>query len=194
MVRKIGSKLVINLDRDFMNLRNFNNKLFKIGGITPDFLRSKGAVIGENVRIYSNKIDVAHAFLLEIGNNVTISDARILLHDASTKNAIGYTKVGRVKIGNNVFVGADSIILPNVEIGDDVIIGAGCVVAKDVPNNCVVVGNPAKIISSYDDYIDRNRSMKSEDNTWNTYHAQKSFKEKSDMINKLKNGGFGFDI
>lgn len=50
---------------------------------------------------------------------------QILAHDASTKRYLGYTKIGRVLIGNNVFVGAGTIILPSVAIGNNVIIGAG---------------------------------------------------------------------
>ena len=49
-------------------------------------------------------------------------------------------------IGNNVILGANVIIIGDVYIGDNVIIGAGCVVTKDIPDNCVVVGNPMRII------------------------------------------------
>lgn len=73
--------------------------------------------------IWSNKIDKGHAFLLEIGDRVTISDARILLHDASTKRFLGYSRVGKVVIGNDVFIGADAIILPGVTIGNNVVMG-----------------------------------------------------------------------
>jgi maltose O-acetyltransferase len=57
---------------------------------------------------------------------------------------LNYTKIGLVKIGDNVFIGAGSIILPNVKIGNNVIIGAGSIVTKDVPDNSLVAGNPAK--------------------------------------------------
>lgn len=51
-----------------------------------------------------------------------------------------------IKIGNRVWIGGNSVILPGVEIGDETVIGAGSVVTKNVPNRCIVVGNPAKII------------------------------------------------
>lgn len=52
----------------------------------------------------------------------------------------------KINIGNNVWIGAGAIVLPGVTISDNSIIGAGSVVTKDVPRNCVVAGNPAKII------------------------------------------------
>lgn len=55
-------------------------------------------------------------------------------------------KKGRPTLGNNVFLGANVIIIGDIHIGNNVIIGAGSVVVKDVPDNCVVAGNPAKII------------------------------------------------
>lgn len=56
------------------------------------------------------------------------------------KKILGYSRVGRIDIGNDVFIGASSIVLPNVKIGDKVIVGAGSIVTKDIPDNSVVVG------------------------------------------------------
>ena len=64
---------------------------------------------------------------------------------------------GGVSIGNNVFIGAGSIILPGVNIGDKAVIGAGSVVTKDIPTNSVAVGNPAKVICSYDEYMQKQK-------------------------------------
>ena len=61
----------------------------------------------------------------------------VLCHDASTKVHLGYTKIGKVKIGNNVFVGAESVIMPNVTLGDNVIVGANSTVTKSFPDNVV---------------------------------------------------------
>lgn len=92
---------------------------------TIDDLKRRGVKIGENVHVFSANIDGGHGFLVEIGNNVTITNATILTHDASTKKFLGYSKVGKVKIGDNVFVGYGSIILPGVIVGNNVIIGGG---------------------------------------------------------------------
>ena len=58
-----------------------------------------------------------------------------------------------ISVGNNVFIGGNSQILYGVSIGNNVIIGAGSVVVKDIPDNSVVAGNPARIIGEYDDIL-----------------------------------------
>lgn len=163
-----------------------------LGCENAEELRKRGIIVGERFTNYG-VIDNGHGYLVTIGDDVTISAARILTHDGSTKPWIGYSKVGRVKIGSRVFVGAGAIILPNVEIGDDVIIGAGSVVNHDVPSNSVVAGNPARIIGTLSEYIERNRSMMKTALVQNTYWKNKSQKEIEDMKIKLANGGWGFD-
>ena len=156
-------------------------------------LKKRGAEIGENVEIWSTKIDKKHAYLLKIGNNVTISDARILLHDASTKREIGYSKVGKVIIGNNVFIGADTIILPGVRIGNNVIVGAESVVTKNIPDNYVIAGNPAKMICSTEEYITKYKEKMKTSPVYNTYCSKKSKKEKEKMKKDLETKN-GFDL
>lgn len=60
-----------------------------------------------------------------------------------------------ITVGNNVFIGLGSIILPGVTIGDDVVIGAGSLVNKDIPSQSVAAGVPAKVVSSLEDYRQR---------------------------------------
>lgn len=120
-------------------------------------LRRRGAEIGNNVDIINAVIDFGTPFMLKIGNNVTITNCRILTHDASTKKFLGYTKTGHVTIGDNVFIGANSVILPNTTIGNNVIIGAGTVVAHNIPDDSVVIGNPCQIICSCQEYIDKQK-------------------------------------
>lgn len=62
---------------------------------------------------------------------------------------------GMILEPNNVFIGTKSIILPNVSIGDNVIVGAGSIVTKDIPANSVVCGNPARVITSYECFKDK---------------------------------------
>lgn len=120
-----------------------------------------GMIVGENANFQDEIIfDPSHSWLISIGDNVTIAPrVHILCHDASTKSALGYTKIGKVKIGNNTFVGANTTILPNVVIGNFCIIGANSVVTHDIPNNSVAVGNPCKVIKTYEEYIEQNSNM-----------------------------------
>lgn len=62
---------------------------------------------------------------------------------------MGAKNNGRPIIGNNVNLGANVVIIGNIHIGDNVIVGAGSVVVKDIPDNCIVAGNPARIIRFY---------------------------------------------
>ena len=130
------------------------------GDFTTDKLISMGMVVGKNFKRLSGTIlDPSHCWLIEIGDDVTLAPrVHILCHDASTKTFLGYTKIGCVTIGNRVFIGANSTVLPGVAIGDDVVIGANSVVTRDIPSNSVYAGNPARLISSLDDYLNRERN------------------------------------
>ena len=159
---------------------------------TVEKLRSLGATIGENVDIIDASIDMGTPFMLTIGDNVTITNCRILTHDASTKKALGYTKTGKVTIGNNVFVGADSIILPNTVIGNNVIIGAGAVVAFDIPDNSVVVGNPARIVTTYEEYINKQKSKMENCPVFDFNGRELNLESRKQERMKLKKHGFGY--
>lgn len=122
-----------------------------------ELLKKQGLVIGNNCSIMGECIlDPGLCWLIKIGNNVTLAPrVHILAHDASTKRKTGYTKIGIVEIGDNVFVGANSTILPNVKIGNNSIIGANSLVSKSIPENCVYAGNPARFICTIDDYYNK---------------------------------------
>lgn len=112
-------------------------------------------------------IDPSHCWHIKIGNNVTLAPrVHILAHDASTWIFLGYTRVSNVTIGDNVFIGAGSIVLPGVSIGNNVVIGAGSVVSCDIPDNCVAVGNPARVVRSIDDYLNREKQRMTASNVF----------------------------
>lgn len=129
------------------------------GEYTTEKLISMGMKVGRNFgRLNGVILDPSHCWLIEIGDNVTLAPrVHILCHDASTKSFLGYTKIGRVTIGNDVFIGAESVVMPGVTIGNRVIIGANSTVTHDIPDNTVVVGSPARVFCSVDEYLDKER-------------------------------------
>ncbi|MFB5197824.1 acyltransferase [Neobacillus sp. KR4-4] len=86
--------------------------------------------VGENCHgLAGSTIDYAHCWLIEIGDNVTFApQAYLLAHDASTKRYLDYTKIAKIKIEDNVFIGARALIMPGVTIGKGAIVAAGSVV------------------------------------------------------------------
>lgn len=143
----------------------FKEIIYRLRGeYTTEKLISMGLKVGKNFnRLNSVILDPSHCWLIEIGDNVTMAPrVHVLCHDASTKQFLNYTKIGRVTIGNNVFIGAESVILPGVTIGNNVIVGANSTVTHDIPGNTVVAGTPAKLICTLDDYLNKEKErMKS---------------------------------
>ena len=134
--------------------------LYRIRGeFTTEKLISMGMQVGSNFeRLRGVVLDPSHCWLIQIGNNVTMDpNVHILCHDASTKQFLGYTKIGRVTVGNNVFIGAASVVLPGVTLGDNVILGANSTVAHDVPDNSVVVGSPARVVCTLEAYLEKEK-------------------------------------
>jgi maltose O-acetyltransferase len=118
-------------------------------------LVKKGLVLGNNVGIIDTFFfDPSHCFLISIGDNCTICpNVRLIAHDASTKKYLGYTKIGKIEIKENCFIGDSVIVLPGVKIGPNSIVGAGSVVKNDVPPDSVAVGNPARVVFSLTEYL-----------------------------------------
>ncbi len=67
-------------------------------------------------------------------------------------------KVGKIRIGNNCFIGNGSKVLPGVKIEDNVVVGAGAIVTKDVKSNSIVAGVPAKVICTIDEFYQKNKN------------------------------------
>lgn len=85
---------------------------------------------------------------------------------------------GKVKIGNNVYIGNNALIMPGVSIGNNVLVAAGSVVCKSVPDNVVIGGNPARILQSIEQYIDKNLP-------YNTDTKKMSYEEKKAYLCNL---------
>ena len=115
------------------------------------YYRKQGMKIGENCNLgglsYTNE-----AYLIEIGDHVTnAADVLFITHDGGlwcfSEDSPEEDIFGKIKIGNNVLIGARCTFLPNTSIGDNCIIGAGSVVRGHFPANSVILGNPAKVVS-----------------------------------------------
>jgi acetyltransferase-like isoleucine patch superfamily enzyme len=115
-------------------------------------LRKQGAVIGNNVQIvdrFNFLYEPWYANLIELHDGVVISaGVRFVLHDSSYANVFGDlpTKFGKIIIGENSYIGVNTIVLCGVRIGKSCIIGAGSVVNKDIPDFSIAAGNPVRII------------------------------------------------
>lgn len=158
-----------------------------------EYLRSRGVVIGEDVNLINTTIDFSHGFLVSIGNKVTLTGVTVLAHDASTQIPLGLTKVGKVTIGNEVYVGHGTIILPNVRIGNRVVVGAGSVVTRDIPDNSVAAGNPARVIGSYDAFLEKHAAQMQERPVYHTLWTDMTWEEKKQMRRELDDG-VGYDL
>jgi len=120
------------------------------GELRIKFLRLYGIKIGKGCEIHSTEFST-EPFLIEIGDHVAIASGTIFVtHDGSVRimrDTIPEIDLfGPIKIGNNTFIGMESILLPNTTIGSNCIIGAGSVVRGVIPDDSVVFGNPAKVI------------------------------------------------
>lgn len=129
------------------------------------YLQKRGCTIGDSVILYCGVDSFgSEPYLITIGNNVTITNGvRLLTHDGGMRvisklYGVKWDKFGKIVIGNNVFIGIDSIIMPNVTIGDNCIIGAGSVVTSSCESNFVYAGVPARKICSITEYYNKNKT------------------------------------
>ena len=104
-------------------------------------------------------------YLVQLGDSVGLSDGvRFVTHDGGlfVLNNLGLLpspdlpqkcdSFGRITVGNNVFIGMDTIILKGVTIGDNVVVGARSLVTRDLPSGAVYAGSPARFLKSIDEY------------------------------------------
>lgn len=113
--------------------------------------RQMGIKVGEGCRLYSLNV-VSEGELVELGDNVIVSGEVIFItHDGSVYTALekfpgvnGH--YGRIRVGNNCFIGMRATIMPGVELGERCVVAAGAVVMDSFPANSVIAGNPASYV------------------------------------------------
>lgn len=136
------------------------------------YLKKLGIRVGERTVVFDPRntvIDETRPWLIKIGDDVQLtSGVKILTHgyDWSVlkgKYGIILGSSGKVEIGNNVFLGMNTTVLKGVTIGNNVIIGSGSLVNADIPDNCVAVGTPAKVICTLEEYLEKRKRRQLEE-------------------------------
>lgn len=118
-----------------------------------------GHSVGRNVEINLG-CNITDPALVRIGSNVTLSDCTLLGHDGvirilNTRFNKKLDSVGAIDIRDNCFIGHGAIVMPRVTVGPDSIVAAGAVVTKDVPPGVVVGGNPARILCTTEELVQK---------------------------------------
>lgn len=118
---------------------------------------------GKNVTIYGKVNWGSEPWLITIGDNVYITNnCTFITHDGGTllfRNTIPDLEITKpISVGNNVYIGLNVIILPGVNIGDHSIIGAGSLITKSFPPGSVIAGNPARVIKTTEQYLEKIKS------------------------------------
>lgn len=141
---------------NFLNQCLYNKLVFRV-------LIMGGVKITGRPRYISSDVYLDNFHLIELGDEVVISKrVTFLTHDFSITTGLVAVNErpkeeqktdGRIKIGRNVFIGLGTTLLPGTTIGDNVIVGACSVVKGVIPANCVVAGNPARVLCSISDYM-----------------------------------------
>ena len=131
------------MERFLVNRSGSNERMIK-------YLRKQGVKIGNDCLIQSMSIANEH-FLVELGDHVAVaSGVRFITHDGGAswffREELKGGIFGKITLGDNVFIGMNSILLPNTTIGKNSMVGAGSVVRGNFPDNSVILGNPAKVI------------------------------------------------
>lgn len=133
-------------------------------------LRKRGCKIGEDCEIYSSANFGSEPYLISLGDHVRVNaGVNFVTHDGGVWVIRKYSGTtvrekeridlfGKITVGSNVHIGTNAMIMPGVEIGDNCIIGCGAIVTKNIPENSIAVGIPARVIETIDEYVRKHRN------------------------------------
>ena len=157
---------------------NVKDKCFEYNNIKPSNIAARTKIMSEILGKHKNSFYIEPPFYCDYGYNIEVgenfySNHNLIILDGNkvifgdnvfiapncgfytAGHPLDYKERNKgleyarpIKVGNNVWIGGNVVVLPGVTIGDNVVIGAGSVVNKDIPSNCVAVGNPCKVIKS----------------------------------------------
>ncbi|MEN4759396.1 DapH/DapD/GlmU-related protein [Chryseobacterium sp. C39-AII1] len=151
---------MILLYRIILKIRSLYQDLVKQAAIKVAI--HQGMKVGENLYVQGIPNFGSECFLIEMGDNVTIAEGVSFINHGGdgrvTKRIEKYKDgrtFGRIKIGNNTFIGKGAVLLPGVSIGSNCIVGSMSVVSSSVPDNSVYAGAPARFICTIEQYGDK---------------------------------------
>ncbi len=164
-----------------------------------EYYKRLGLSIGKKCSVGAKVSFSSESYLITIGNHVRINEGvKFVTHDGgawvlrglagakSTEGVLFPQKLehadlfGRITVGDNVHIGTNAFIMPGVKIGNNCIIGVGAIVTRDIPDNSVAVGIPARVIESIDEYY-----LKHENDFIYTNHLSAAEKKKNIVEHKL---------
>jgi acetyltransferase-like isoleucine patch superfamily enzyme len=143
------------------SIRSIWNEIFKKVHchINPvSYAKKIGVKIGKDCRLISVNFG-SEPYLITLGNHVSATATTFITHDGGAwvfRDKLPKADIfDSIKIGDNVFLGYGTIVLPGITVGNNVVIGAGSVVTRDIPSDCVAVGVPARPIKSAKEYFEK---------------------------------------
>ena len=146
-----------------MNLRGLYRSVYRkvmLRRSPIGYARKIGVNMKGRVYLYGSPVWGSEPWLITLGDNVHITQGvKFITHDGGTllfRDRVPDLEITKpITVGDNVYFGNNVIVLPGVTIGSNVVIGAGAVVSRDIPDNSVAVGVPARVIKTTDEYFEK---------------------------------------
>ena len=129
------------------------------------YWKKRGLKTGSGCVIYPSASFGSEPYLVELGDHVRVtSNVSFVTHDGGVwvlRERESFENIdlfGNIVVGNNVHIGTGATIMPGVKIGNNCIVGCGAIVTKNIPDNSVAVGVPARVIETIDEYLSKHKN------------------------------------